>query len=75
MGLTTSNPSVLPSSFPDCQFRYGRDFTGDGTDYSQYDYISIWIRTIRDTCAESNAQTLSCTDFNPYYQGVMNINL
>ena len=57
--------------FPNCQFRYGRDYVDDSTDYSQYDYITIWIDTISSTCAQSNAQVLSCTDFNKYYQGAM----
>lgn len=69
---TNSNPTVSPSSlFPSCQFRYGRDFVSSTTDYSQFDYITIWIDTISSNCAQSNSGNPSCTDFNPYYQGVM----
>lgn len=50
-----------------CQFTYGRDYTGDNTDYSSYDYITIWIGTIADGCSGEQ----SCTDFNQYYQGSM----
>ncbi len=78
--ITSSSKSPTQSSnangpsaslFPGCQFRYGRDFVSSTTDYSQYDYITIWIDTISSNCPSSNSKNPDCTNFNPYYQGVM----
>lgn len=53
----------LPGSFPGCNFRYGKAFGQESDDYSDYDYISIWLNTPE--------MTTQNTDFNPYYQGTM----
>merc|ERR1712127_147913 len=49
-----------------CKFAYGRDWKDENTDYSPYDYITIWINTPKENCKGDH-----CTDFNKYYQGVM----
>ena len=57
---TTSNPSAL-SKFPGCKFKNGRDYDQPTTNYSQYDYVTIWINTL--------SSDGSGTDFNVWYQG------
>ena len=43
---TTSNSgSPINPLFPGCQFKNGRNYDQPSTDYSQYDYVSIWINT------------------------------
>ncbi len=45
MSTASISSPVVNSAFPGCQFRNGRNYDQPGTDYSQYDYISIWINT------------------------------
>ena len=42
-----------------CNFGYGRSYDSSSTDYSKFDYITIWIGTIDDKHS---------TDFNERYQ-------
>jgi hypothetical protein len=65
---TTAQPSgtsaqPITGKFPACQFRVGRSYDQPTTDYSKYDYVSIWINT--------PASDGSGTDFNIWYQGEM----
>ena len=50
------------NKWPNCQFKAGRSYDQPTTDYSNFDYITIWINTISDAYG---------TDFNPWYQGLM----
>ena len=59
----TTNPTPIVNKFPDCKFRIGRSYDQPTTDYSQYDYVSIWINT--------PASDGSGTNFNIWYQGEM----
>lgn len=63
---TTYSSSLFPSSkpFPDCLFRYGRNFRKDVFDYSHYDYISLWLGKINSFCPDSNSRNQTCTDFD-----------
>ena len=56
--------SAIPpnNKFPYCQFKSGRSYDQPSTDYSGFDYVSIWIDTISPEYG---------TNFNPYYQGLM----
>ena len=55
----TQPPTPVSSggSFPGCNFRYGKAFGQESDDYSNHDYISIWLNT-----PEMATQN---TDFNP----------
>merc|ERR1711884_758288 len=58
------------NKFTNCQFAYGRDYTGEGADsskYDKYDYITIWINSIRTGCRHKAV----CTNFNKHYHGSM----
>ena len=48
--------------WPFCKFKAGRSYGEPDTDYSKFDYVSIWIDTISPEYG---------TDFNPSYQGPM----
>ena len=62
-GSIVTTGGAVNTKFPGCQFRNGRNYDQPGTDYSQYDYVSIWINT--------PASDGSGTNFNQYYQGEM----
>ena len=59
----STSSTIVNSKFPAGQFRVGRNYDQPSTDYSQYDYVSIWINT--------PASDGSGTNFNPWYQGEM----
>ena len=61
--ITGSPNGNVSTDFPGCKFRNGRDYDQPTTDYSQYDYITIWINT--------PASDGTGTNFNPWYQGAM----
>jgi len=56
--------------FTKCYFQYGRDYTNNGadkSDYSKYSYITIWLGSIRTKCYNK----YGCTNFNKLYHGAM----
>lgn len=59
---TTAGSSTSSGKLNGCNFGYGRAFDQASTDYSKFDYITIWIGTIDDKHS---------TDFNQWYQGEM----
>jgi len=65
--------NTLPTlnKFPNCQFRWGRDYQGDNINYNSYDYITFWIGAISSNCPAANSKNPACTDFNPYWEGTM----
>ena len=61
--ITGSPNGNVSAIFPGCKFKNGRDYDQPTTDYSPYDYITIWINT--------PASDGTGTNFNPWYQGAM----
>lgn len=65
------NLYFLKDKFTKCQFLYGRDYTSNGadkSDYSNYSYITIWLGSIRTKCHRHRSH---CTNFNELYHGAM----
>ena len=55
--------------FTNCLFGYGRNYEGNKTDYSTFDYISFSLNTIKSECA--GRRWLDCTNFDNTTHGEM----
>jgi hypothetical protein len=53
----------LAKRFINGRFKVGRDWQGDQIDYSQWDYVTLWI-------SGPWAENPRNTDFNPWWQGL-----
>ncbi len=63
MTPTKSQITTISSKFT-CQLRYGRNYDSKLANYSNFDFITLWLGKTDSNCPLTNSKNLSCTDFN-----------